>query len=144
VTVYNLTVEGDHTYFVDDQVAGGAVWVHNTCAEAKRYWKLKAKAELSKAAHLRQYSLTNINRMSDGLAPQIVAKVRYNDGREVIKRVSIELHHTRFPQRSNAGQHLKGANFNLQEASPWAHAAMDKFRRVGHTLVKIIAGVKKA
>jgi hypothetical protein len=31
VTVYNLTVEGDHTYFVDDQVAGGAVWVHNDC-----------------------------------------------------------------------------------------------------------------
>ena len=32
VTVYNFTVEGDHTYFVDDEVAGGAVWVHNTCA----------------------------------------------------------------------------------------------------------------
>ena len=29
VTVYNLEVDGGHTYFVDDGVAGGAVWVHN-------------------------------------------------------------------------------------------------------------------
>jgi hypothetical protein len=32
VTVYNLTVKGGHTYFVDDQSPGGAVWVHNACA----------------------------------------------------------------------------------------------------------------
>ena len=29
VTVYNLEVDGGHTYFVDDQTSGGAVWVHN-------------------------------------------------------------------------------------------------------------------
>jgi hypothetical protein len=33
ITVYNLTVEGDHTYFVDDgQGATTSVWVHNNCA----------------------------------------------------------------------------------------------------------------
>ncbi len=29
VTVYNLEVEGGHTYFVDDAASGAAVWVHN-------------------------------------------------------------------------------------------------------------------
>ena len=29
VTVYNLEVEGGHTYFVDDGTSGAAVWVHN-------------------------------------------------------------------------------------------------------------------
>ena len=29
VTVYNLEVDGGHTYFVDDQTNGAAVWVHN-------------------------------------------------------------------------------------------------------------------
>ncbi len=38
-TVYNLTVERAHTYFVGDASAlndpdAGAVWVHNTCS----YW----------------------------------------------------------------------------------------------------------
>jgi hypothetical protein len=32
IAVYNLTVDGDHTYFVDDAVDGGAVWVHNRCS----------------------------------------------------------------------------------------------------------------
>jgi hypothetical protein len=37
VTVYNLTVEGDHTYFVDDgQGATTSVWVHNACARQLR------------------------------------------------------------------------------------------------------------
>jgi hypothetical protein len=37
VTVYNLTVEGDHTYFVDDgQGATTSVWVHNACTRQLR------------------------------------------------------------------------------------------------------------
>ena len=33
ITVYNLTVEGDHTYFVDDgEGVATSVWVHNNCA----------------------------------------------------------------------------------------------------------------
>jgi len=31
VAVYNLEVEGDHTYFVGN--TSGGVWVHNDCAE---------------------------------------------------------------------------------------------------------------
>jgi hypothetical protein len=43
ITVYNLTVEGGHTYSVDDQSPGGAVWVHNTCEpyQVARYNVLK-------------------------------------------------------------------------------------------------------
>jgi len=29
ISVYNLTVEDDHTYFVSSQTGDGAVWVHN-------------------------------------------------------------------------------------------------------------------
>ena len=34
VSVYNFTVEGDHTYFVGN--ANGGVWVHNTCPASGR------------------------------------------------------------------------------------------------------------
>ncbi len=34
ITVYNLEVEGDHTYFVEDGFGGvDAVWVHNNCED---------------------------------------------------------------------------------------------------------------
>ncbi len=34
ITVYNLEVEGDHTYFVEDGFGGvDAVWVHNVCGD---------------------------------------------------------------------------------------------------------------
>ncbi len=36
ITVYNLQVEGDHTYFVTDGVgAEDAIWVHNDCVNPK-------------------------------------------------------------------------------------------------------------
>jgi hypothetical protein len=31
-TVYNLEVEGDHTYFVGGERWGWDVWAHNRCA----------------------------------------------------------------------------------------------------------------
>lgn len=35
ISVYNFTVEGDHTYFVEDgKGAVDAVWVHNTCPKS--------------------------------------------------------------------------------------------------------------
>ena len=37
ITVYNLEVEGDHTYFVEDgRGAVDAVWVHNSCGDLKK------------------------------------------------------------------------------------------------------------
>ena len=37
ITVYNLEVEGDHTYFVDDGYGRrDAVWVHNACGNLKK------------------------------------------------------------------------------------------------------------
>ncbi len=38
ITVYNLEVEGDHTYFVEDGFGeADAVWVHNTCSFGFRW-----------------------------------------------------------------------------------------------------------
>ena len=37
LTVYNFEVDGPHTYFVDDgQGDAAAVWVHNTCQDARQ------------------------------------------------------------------------------------------------------------
>ena len=44
VTVYNIEVEGDHTYFVEDgDASADAMWVHNYCAKNTFFGRLKGK-----------------------------------------------------------------------------------------------------
>ncbi len=46
-TVYNLEVEGFHTYFVGD----AEVWVHNTCLTAARELAISSKLNFSRLSH---------------------------------------------------------------------------------------------
>ena len=48
VTVYNLEVEGGHTYFVDDATSGAAVWVHNLYGKALRQLGVSREAKALK------------------------------------------------------------------------------------------------
>ncbi len=44
IAVYNLELEGDHTYFVEDGFGStDAVWVHNYCAKSTFFGRLKGK-----------------------------------------------------------------------------------------------------
>jgi hypothetical protein len=48
VVVYNFAVEGNHTYFVNDDVGDGWAWVHNTCV----YYTKDANGRVSEALAL--------------------------------------------------------------------------------------------
>jgi RHS repeat-associated protein len=49
IVVYNFEVEGDHTYFVEENVGEDTpIWVHNACA-----WKLRANLEAAGSALVR-------------------------------------------------------------------------------------------
>ena len=106
-------------------------------AAAKReYWQKKAKKELLNPTG--KYSPTNIARMRAGDPPQFRALIRLKNGDEVERNISIELHHTYLPQR--CGSNKAHEPWNLTEATPWGHAAMDKYRYPQGDLVKIIRG----
>ncbi|KAF0867289.1 RHS repeat domain-containing protein [Pseudomonas sp. LD120] len=95
----------------------------------KNFWKNEIKVNAS------NYSAANAQRMAKGSAPRIQVEVLKN-GRRIIKDVSMELHHTNIPQRvGGAGVHNSS---NLTALTPWAHEAIDPFRKTGKTLIKII------
>ena len=105
-------------------------------AAKKEYWMDKAKKKLLHSTG--KYSPANIARMRAGDPPQFRALIRLKNGDEVEKNISIELHHTYLPQR--CGSKKAHEAWNLTEATPWGHAAMDKYRHPQGELVKILKG----
>ncbi len=105
-------------------------------AAKKAYWKAKAVAELMSPTG--KYSPKNIDAMSRGNAPSMLARVRLKDGSIVERSIPMELHHTYLPQR--CGSEKANEAWNLTEATPWGHASMDKYRYPGMELIKIIKG----
>ncbi|HEY0274433.1 MAG TPA: RHS repeat-associated core domain-containing protein, partial [Chitinophaga sp.] len=104
-------------------------------AAQKQYWKDKAAGELLQRSG--RYSQRNIDRMAKGRAPMFRALIKEKKtGNLVTKDVSVELHHTYLPQR--LGTEKAHEAWNLTEATPWAHEAMDEFRHTGSELIKII------
>jgi hypothetical protein len=144
VTVYNFEVEGDHTYFVGALGDGDYVWVHNGCGESwssarSSFWKSEAVGEhLSQAqGNVAKYSATNLLRMSEGKAPQMLAEFT-RKGKKVTEAVSMELHHS-IGQRFQMW--FRNLKFNLMKVTPWEHAAIDPYRHTGGKLIRIIKGV---
>jgi len=108
-TVYNLTVEDDHTFFVG--TTGGGTWVHNTCR-----WK---KGD-------------PINALIKGMYPSWdVVKRRFwknHTGSNTAPYDSLygvykELHHIN--GRGGSDPHNEG---DLAAVWPWLHDAIDRFR----------------
>jgi hypothetical protein len=77
--------------------------------------------------------------MAAGRAPQIKVEVfNQKKGRTAILDVKMELHHRALPQRLRTPK--ANERWNLEAAAPWAHAGMDKHRKTGFTLQRIIRG----
>ena len=71
VTVYNFTVDSDHTYFVE-QNGGDGLWVHNA-AECVKFWKAYGSRELLNPSG--KFSVKNIQEMLAGRSPKIFAEI---------------------------------------------------------------------
>lgn len=100
-------------------------------------WKQIAQRELE--APTGRYSAENLARMLKGRAARIRAEVFVRKlNRNVIKDISLELHHRAIPQR--AGSRIANELWNLERATPWAHEAMDPYRHTGSELIRIIRG----
>jgi hypothetical protein len=101
------------------------------------YWKAVGEAELESASGL--YSPANVARMLDGRAPQMRVRIRHSRTQQILELdVSVELHHRSLPQRS--GSQTANEVWNLDPAAPWAHEAMDPYRKTGYELLKILRG----
>ena len=100
------------------------------------YWKARSAKELLNPSG--KYSIGNLQRMMEGKAPLMLAKIKLPDGTFDTRPIAVELHHTYLPQR--CGSKKAHEDWNLTEATPWGHAGMDKYRHPGSELVKIIKG----
>ncbi|MBC8217421.1 MAG: RHS repeat-associated core domain-containing protein [Planctomycetes bacterium] len=110
---------------------------HSWSKTRSDYWKMVGTTEL--AGPTGKFSRTNIARMLEGNAPRMRAEVYVRKlGRTVVRDISVEFHHLRFPQRSGSG--LANELWNIVPATPWAHEAMDSYRHTGYDLIRILAG----
>uniref|UniRef100_UPI00406D0774 RHS repeat domain-containing protein n=1 Tax=Pseudomonas sp. F3-2 TaxID=3141539 RepID=UPI00406D0774 len=110
-------------------------WGWECWSSARRnYWKAESKAPSQ------VYSPANMARMAEGKAPKMTVEVMSRRTFEVSQKdVSMELHHNSIPQRvGGAGVHDAS---NLLSLTPWEHEAVDSFRHVGSSLIRIIKGV---
>ncbi|SDE10667.1 hypothetical protein SAMN05421544_10378 [Riemerella columbipharyngis] len=78
--------------------------------------------------------------MKRGNAPRMKVEVSDALGYKKIVDIPIELHHTNLPQRLNTPKVNEA--WNLTEVTPWGHASMDSYRKLGNNfkLVRIING----
>ena len=135
-----LSLEGGfNVYFY---VPNPTAWVDplglKSCWDLAReaYWKARSAKELLNPSG--KYSIGNLQRMMEGKAPLMLAKIKLPDGTFDTRPIAVELHHTYLPQR--CGSKKAHEDWNLTEATPWGHAGMDKYRHPGSELVKIIKG----
>ena len=110
-------------------------------AARESYWTDKGKEELNNPSG--KYSPENIQRMIGGNAPRMRVLVLENGTPPPeVKDISIELHHTYIPQRQRTAKAHE--RWNLTEASPWAHAAMDSYRKIGQKqLISVILSTRQ-
>ncbi len=128
--VYNLEVDVDHVY----HVGTGGVLVHNSCWKTARsnHWKDEA------AGNSGRYSVDNLKRMLEGKAPMMKVEMFHHKTGKQIVDIPMELHHRSLPQR--LGTPKANEAWNLEPTTPWGHAGMDPFRRLGYDIVRIING----
>ena len=113
VTVYNLEVEGGHTYFVDDAASGAAVWVHNACAGAHH---LLPRSLGSKTPY-RHSSLTPLNKLRHTKAHRELSRHLAKQTKTLPNGTKVDM----LPRRGNPGTRVQ-QNFSKAEREAALHA----------------------
>ena len=89
----------------------------------------------------RKYGPSNLERMQRGLAPQVEVLMRHRKRGLITRRVSMGIHHNFFPQRTRSK--LIHEHWNLEIATPWGHAKMNRYRHIGYEPLKIVRGANR-